>query len=634
MNAVTNTKQIQPKEQVAVLSLAGRKVLKNLLQRYAGQPFLQEQLVQLPISDLSGAEVIVEFIQLRRLGLIRAVKKAWGERLYYIPEDFLSELQQSMFNIHVSQAEPSEITLTKEAKSGIANDLFRALVWAGKNGLPITAKGTLHKKTMNKLSEQIEVSCEDFNLLELKYVHQDIYPVHLAVVLDLLLYTGLVRKGSDAFLLETTAIEGWLNKSFQEMQHILFWAAMERYTIPNPSLQHYRYSILSPSLMTTGWYRVRDVLQSLEQEGLMDSPEIAEINAQAIGFLHMMNAFGFADVGEDSSGNVCFRLISSFHETISLTDIHKSEEIKPTGRFYVEPDFEIVVPPDVPYSVRWELEICAEFVKMDLMSIYKLSKNSLAEATEHERSIQDITSFLEGNSLTGLPDNIKVTIAQWGKEIGRTHFAAVTLLRCTDEEAADEIASHPRLNEVVKRIGPRDFIVESDQIAGIRPVLEKMGLSPRKQVHGLGDEYTIFPRIPFHTADNDSSLGDTQYIDTDGSKGIVYSGRTLHFYEEDHDIPDADVFFPTIDSVPAMWSKEMRTYHPSTAQKIMEQALDWKTSVLLSIEGTTVEFIPHQIQSRDRWKARGYIRSEADPAVWTELEAGDWEEMKLVLPSK
>ncbi|QQZ60183.1 hypothetical protein JI735_27235 [Paenibacillus sonchi] len=85
-------------------------------------------------------------------------------------------------------------------------------------------------------------------------------------------------------------------------------------------------------------------------------------------------------------------------------------------------------------------------------------------------------------------------------------------------------------------------------------------------------------------------------------------------------------------AVPQMWIKQWRKYHATTAQKVMEQAVEWGVKVRLSMEGEVCEFIPARI-SRNPWEVQGtLLLAKPDRVQEVRLNAADWQEMQLMIP--
>lgn len=210
------------------------------------------------------------------------------------------------------------------------------------------------------------------------------------------------------------------------------------------------------------------------------------------------------------------------------------------GKIIVQPDFEILVPPDVAFSVRFELEACCEHVATDVMSVYRLTRASVEGASRYGRTPEEVSAFLTGHAAF-VPEPVLNALEQWGSEIGRTSFAEVLLLRCADAGAADRIASLSALHGTVERIGPLDFIVNAEREAEVRKALAAERLAPpgRRSAEAEPD----YPRLTGRNSPPaDASV--FGWLEGTGGQGWIYQGTDLHFYEPDDELPDDGQLFP------------------------------------------------------------------------------------------
>lgn len=136
--------------------------------------------------------------------------------------------------------------MDKEAGPELSGELFRALAFIAEEGLPLTAKGAIHKKNINRLAASLTLPEEPLKGL-FPAAQQEVYPFPLPVmvILDLLLCLGLVRRRDSLYLLETEMLESWLHLSGKQMSSLLYGLVLCRYGQPDPAGQHFRYLVSS-----------------------------------------------------------------------------------------------------------------------------------------------------------------------------------------------------------------------------------------------------------------------------------------------------------------------------------------------------------------------------------------------------
>ncbi|WP_106768197.1 helicase-associated domain-containing protein [Paenibacillus faecalis] len=617
------------------LSVAEQSVLKQIWTAFSGQAFDEEKLLSMDIPPLSGAEVLAAFLDLRQNGWIRAVKKAWGERLYFIPSDKLLDVQSAFFIPSSAQEKVSALSMVVEAKPGLALELFNTLVYVAKNsGLPLTAKGTVHKKHIQKLNEQEGLSAADITAIGLQYAHSDVYPPKVAVLLDLLLSLGLLSKESHAFVLRENILREWLGLSRERMNHLLFQSIMERYGQANPEHQHFRQMLCHSAFGENIWYDVDRLLDEMTAAGILKHEHRSEQNVKAEGWLRFLAAAGWVDVGTGQDEHLLFRWKIPAERL--MQGAHDDTPAPASAYLFIQPDYEVMVPPDTPFSVRWSLALCSERVLDDHMSVYRLTKGAVALASDLGMNPDQVIEFITDQAISGMPDNVAAALTQWGREVGRTSFAELTVLQCETAEEGDQIASHPKLTEWIHRLGPLHFAIKPQHMTEIRKILTVAGLPPKRVV---GDFEQIAGGHERVEEQHDKETGDKTCLykgnyDHFKFSGLVYSGRNEHYFEPDLEIPDKQNLFPGLAKVPVMWTRDWRSYHGTTTKQIMEQALEWQVKVELGLNHKKVEFIPKRL-FRNPWRISGFLYPpDSDRSEQIELKEGDWQEIRMIVPSQ
>lgn len=617
------------------------KVLKEIWAVYAGQPFDDEKIFELAVPPLSGAEVMTALAALRREGWIRAARKVWGERFYYLPEDKLYVLHGIWFPAPEPARDQTPATTVREAGTGLALDLFNALVYTAKtSGLPLTSKGMVHKKHIQRLDTAGSgISGEDMAGIGLKYDQNEMYPPRAAVLLDLMTSFGLAELSGSVMILKEEAVQDWLELPHTVMNRLLFQAVMERYGSRKPEAQHVRLLLCHTDMEAGIWYDVDRLQQVMTAAGLAGKSGLSVLRKEAEGWLRFLAGAGWVDYGISSGGHSLIRWkVAGKGLLQEVGDDDGSGPDGVNGMLYVQPDFEVLVPPETPYSVRWKLALCAERVADDHLSVYRLTREAAASAAGLGMSPGEIRRFLEREASGGVPDHVAGALEQWGREVGRLAFAELTVLQCRTVEEADWIVGRSELMEGLQRIGPMHFAVSRDRVPELR---KRLAAAERPAVAGLTGFGQARGEPEAERATETKAETSNRYIAgiTGGRQryapGLIQSGRSLQEYEPDEELPDRQSLFPGIGSIPVMWTRDWRSYHSSTAREIMELALGWKIAVELGTEQGVVRFVPKRLL-RSPWRISGeaYLTEAGTLRALPESDFadGEWKEMRLLLP--
>ncbi|WP_233147025.1 helicase-associated domain-containing protein [Paenibacillus selenitireducens] len=605
------------------LSIMERKTLILILRHFGLQSFEYHTLLKVTNYSMSGANLRVALNLLRNKGVIYAVRKTWGDRLFFIPTDLFPRLQQYLMPLQMLPVvtDSLSITVRHEAGRGLELDLFYLLASIAKYGSPLTSKGTIHKKNVQKMLSSVAITVKDLAPLKLQYPNPDVLPSSVAFVLDLALKLDLIRKTPDAYVLQDDALFSWLAQGRSSMQ-IRLWALwLSNVNGTEIWLQHLMHAL--GMIQDESWHDIRDLSDwVIKHEFVSISNQIAtdSLHEVMMAWFTMLCAFGWMEMGAGPDGHTYFRWKIQM-EAVAI-------EMEEEGLFYVQPDFEIIVPPDVSFFVRWELECCAEHVRTDQIAIYRLTKESYMRAVDHGRHLDDVLELLVQKSRTGLPDPVKITMQQWNMQYGRVYFSEVILLRCVDDQMSQQIRAYMTLLPELQPIGERDYIVPKDKVEELRSKLDKAGVTPRKHLEQLvcGTQGTGYPqftgRVPSSHAEN-----------VNHAQGLVYTQQNVQYYDLDMTFPSDEELFPGLLQTPKMWIQERRTYHTSTSKEIIERAIEWQTNIMLSNKDREIMVMPIQVRMQgDHWLLKGYVEGDGSSEL-QEISGEHWSQIQLRLPA-
>jgi hypothetical protein len=538
--------------------------LSIIVKRFGVSPFEWSHLKSTGKGYLSDAEIKAGLVRLRQKGIIFTLRKAWGEHAYSIPHDVFPEWHQIIIEepaLDASASNAETVKITHQAKQGFLHDLFQFLVYAARQGLPLTQKGSIHKRYLQKISENIHLKDEDAAELRLSHVQQRMYPPAFAVILDTALKLGLVRIVNENITICPQGMAKWMDQTPWQMEEQLFHLAAFS-SLPHKAwLQHAVFSI--KRLPGDTWFSVNELLEWLVSQGV-EAHDRPEMGRQLVDcWLKPASAFGWLQLGIRNDGRLVFSRIDP---------LPPQTDAAAQDKFFVQPDFEIIIPPTVSYSIRWEMECIADYEGTDQVSRYRISKSSIHRGCEYSRSVKDIAGFLEKYSIYGLASNVKQTIKEWAEQFGQAAFAKV------------------------------------------------IGISPKKTVDAeAGEEQSEFP---FFIAEGLQSV-----------EKILDSSCSVHKAsaapdEMETSLPTPEEMYPGLHEIPSMWLNDSRAYHPSTRRKMIEKAIECGAYVRLRINSETAKFIPAKLlDTQDGWRISGWNNGRDSV-----LSPEEWEEMQLILP--
>lgn len=615
------------------LSAEALEVLKRLCAAYAAQPFDEGKEERLRPTTLCRAEQKLAMNELRRAGLLTARHKILGEKLYQIPVEQLSVLEQKFFPYQPKFLEGYSVNLSMEAGAGLTVDLFRALLFTAREGLPLTAKGIIHKKNLNRLAAQLSFQEEHILGLSMGSSSDEMNALPAALVVDIMLCLGLITRLKTGYRLDKEMLGRWLQLPEARMTDILYGIALHRFGSMGPADQHFRYLIASTSFVPEKWTALPELLDWMGDMNLTGMVARNELEQSSLHWLRCLTGFGWCELGSTPEGIPCFRWTAAKPKLMSGSESFPDSMAENSNvQFIVQPDFEVLVPPEVSYIVRWTLAECAELLQTDTMWSFRLTREMLVHASERGMPPQVAIAWIREHALGGLPSVVELSLEQWGKSIGRTSLSEVILLTCQTEEDGAAIAAHPRLQDSLKRIGPLHFLVSPESVEQMRKELFLAGLAPSRMIGGRVEEEADAVWTSFHQeVETEPEMYSLPALNAE--LRLLHSGNPFLNLPVISPEQEEDILLGG-ENIPQIWSKEWRHYHSSTAQKVMEQGLKWGIKVRFSLNDQMLDFIPSRIKGNP-WTVAGHLLyNDGEKVEEIELTPEDWKEMKLVIPKR
>ena len=126
------------------------------------------------------------------------------------------------------------------------------------------------------------------------------------------------------------------------------------------------------------------------------------------------------------------------------------------AKFVVQPNFEVLSPPDLPCAHYLRLCILSDLETQDVMACFHLSRDSILRALAHGLSGDEIRTFLTQHSASGLPDMVDTLIAECDDKYGEIEIIPATgRVKTATRELLDELYAQPRIAQALDdRISP------------------------------------------------------------------------------------------------------------------------------------------------------------------------------------
>jgi hypothetical protein len=591
-----------------------REALQTIIGRLGNQPFTWEIVERIKPTTMTGAEWKAALVRLRQAKLLRTYRKAWGERLFMLPAEHYTQLHSlctpplEVPPIACEDQQVARDTLSAFRPS-LAFELLRFLSAIDREPLMLKKDGIVHKRSIQKAMQKVQLQDLELSGLEWTYAYQDVYPPAFAVLLDFSLRLGFVHITEHSISVLRDEIESWLqDQSIQQIDSQLFQIWMSLCLPKTTVFQHVALGL--NRLDREGWFET-DKLTGWAALFAQEPRSAVELAAEAERrWLKPLAAFGWLELGNYAGNRVGRFVVREWDrlETEAENALASWEQ-----SLFVQPDFELLVPiHQCSASLLWMLLHVAELQREDILCSFRLSKSSYMAARDRGYPVEGLPGELTSHAKYGVPDNVKSTMEGWQSQLGRIEIRNMLVLSCRDQAAADELSLLAAIQPfLARRLGERDFMVDRTRLSELRSRLEHAGYAPSLQCLGGESELEL---------DKENSK---QQLD-----GLIYPNSAHPLFAEDIEPVNLEDCFPELSNVPPIWFHQYRAYHSSTRKEMIRQAIEWQTALRLRKNGEDVLFAPTQlVEGRGEWTVCG-----VESAKQVTLHSDEWEEMQLILP--
>ena len=154
----------------------------------------------------------------------------------------------------------------------------------------------------------------------------------------------------------------------------------------------------------------------------------------------------------------------------------------PEQPLVVESDFQVLAPREASLHHRFQLARFAELERRDVVSIYRITRESIWRALDGGIPIGSIVSFLQRASRGKAPQNVLRTLGDWARRHGEIQLERSAVLRTTDEQLLQELRALPEVRPFIKEfLSPRVALIDPQDLERLLEILRRLGYAPRSR---------------------------------------------------------------------------------------------------------------------------------------------------------
>lgn len=594
------------------MSRAEQTALRQIVRHLGPLPFSEADYARLSMRGMSGAEARHALLGLRRKGAVLAMRKMWGERVFLIPWDTWSHWRRICFPDAPAPrpAAPDRVE-PEPTGAGAAEDVFRLVCLVRAERPRLTQRGQLPRSFVRKAASRLSPGEECLERLNVRSSHAGDDPKPFLVTLDLALRLGLIGFRDGHAVVCDDRLAQWLDMGRAEQDAKLYELFRQVHLPAEIGFLHVADTL--DSLPCGQWFAVRHLAGAAGWPDAEEDVRTREIDHGRLleEWLKPLAGFGFVQLGTDEAGDVYVR---------------RPEPAEAwADEWYVQDDFEIIALPHCSFRLRWELEMLADVSADEGVVRGRLDRSSVWKACGMGWSADDLIGRLRAFAAAGVPAQVEQAVRQWAGEYGRARIVDATLLRCRDEQSAEELARVPALQGILlERIGGKDFLVDAARRQELLKWLREAGYGAREEQHaGTASGIREEQRTEIPPEEKAKGLHERE------PAGLLLASLYVPRYDWESELPDERELYPDLSAVPHTWMRELRTYHDSTRKEVIRRAIALEAPLRLRLDGKLSRWIPRRIE-----EGQGDWHLVAIGADGRERRFGrrDWEEMQLILP--
>ncbi len=159
-----------------------------------------------------------------------------------------------------------------------------------------------------------------------------------------------------------------------------------------------------------------------------------------------------------ASEGACFRLTAAGRNVLkrSKEDIAFGVPTNPNARFVIQPNLEVLAPPDLPITDYVQLCGLTDLRNIDVVSHFHITREAILDALNRGFTSTRILRFLRERSATGVPDMVKSLVKDCNDKHGEIQIRLATGYVSVDEPARlDELYAQKQIADLLgERFAP------------------------------------------------------------------------------------------------------------------------------------------------------------------------------------
>ena len=147
------------------------------------------------------------------------------------------------------------------------------------------------------------------------------------------------------------------------------------------------------------------------------------------------------------------------------------------GRAYVQPNFEVLLPPDADFAAALGVASIAELRRVEDVALLAVTPASVRRARDNGLGREEILGALEAVAPGAVPQNVAATVAQWAGGPRAARLVDAAVLYCPDPGAAAAARAAPGVASLLgPEVGPGLWAIDRYKLGPLSEALGRAGI--------------------------------------------------------------------------------------------------------------------------------------------------------------
>ena len=136
-----------------------------------------------------------------------------------------------------------------------------------------------------------------------------------------------------------------------------------------------------------------------------------------------------------------------------------------TARIVVQPNFEVVVPPETSLYDRFQIDRIAELVSGDETQLFRLTRRSIQAALEGGAEFEEIMDFLEASTAQALSQNVLASLREWAGSQRRLSLRRAAILSAESAALLEQVRHDRRIRLSGRALNEQEWELPESEAA-------------------------------------------------------------------------------------------------------------------------------------------------------------------------